>query len=105
VLDDRHGRHLPGEAERVQLRRPRRRHPPARLAEVQLLLVRPLLVDLAAEPWVLGLALRHVAVAVPPWGCCELGVLRVLAHGAMVSFAAVLADRHGRYLLGEAERV
>ena len=57
-------RPIPGEAERLQLRRPRRRHPRAGVAAVQFLLARPLVMDPPAQPRVLGPAPRHVAVAV-----------------------------------------
>ena len=70
----------PNKAQRLQLRRPLRRHPLARLAAVQLLLERPLVLDPVAEPRVLGPALRHVAVAVLPLVGLELGQLRLPAH-------------------------
>jgi hypothetical protein len=64
---DRCNRQLLGAAEHGQLCHLRRRHPQTRLATVQLPIVRSALrVDPGAQPWVLGRALRHVAVAVPP---------------------------------------
>ena len=52
---------------------------------------------LAAERRVLGPALRHVAVAAPPPVRLEFGQVRLLACRILISFAVVLADRHGQH--------
>ena len=84
-----------GEADRLQLRRPRRGHSPAGLAAFQRLFARPLVVDPSAELRVLLPALWHVAVIVPlPIGL-ELGQLRLPPGIVPASFALSLADRGG----------
>jgi hypothetical protein len=69
--------------------------------------VLPLPIDSGAERWVFGLALRYIAFAVPPLIGRELGQLGLLARVApdCPTFAVMLADRRGKQLLGEAERL
>ena len=55
---------IPFEAKRRQPSRPLHRHTLVGLAAVELLLAHTLVVDPPAQPRVLGLALRYVAVAV-----------------------------------------